>query len=543
MSEIYKDEITADNEVSERQKLWFGGIVSKLKLQRWRLNHLYDIVDDKGKVLRFKMRMAQKLLYLGMHYLNIILKSRQHGITTFICLFFLDTCLFNSNTHACIIAHNKDDAKDFFTKKILFAYNNLHPLIRKNITAERASTSELVFSNGSSIRVTTSGRSGTYQLVHVSEFGKICAKYPHKAEEIVTGTLNAVHPGQLVFIESTAEGREGKFYDMTDSAMKDQAAKLHLTKLDWKFFFFGWFDNPLNQLDKIEAKRVIITDRMKKYFEKVETALRRLIPIEYKAWYIKKERDQGELMLREHPSTPAEAFLQSIKGVYYAKQMLWLRKRDRMCKVPFTPHYPVDTWWDIGFNDTNSIWFVQTIGQMIHVINYYEDYNEGLGFYAELLREYTVKYKYNYGVHYTPHDVGVHDYSIGRTRQSFAKDYGLILRRVDRLSRESGIEAVRKLLPYCVFDLEMCDDGLKTLESYRKEWDDKKATYRDTPYHDWASNGADAFRTGAQVHPFTKVMFTQVGGDGGILVPVAGGGMGGGMGIGQAFGPNPKGWT
>jgi hypothetical protein len=270
----------------------------------------------------------------------------------------------------------------------------------------------------------------------------------------------------------------------------------------------------------------------------VESELRRLIPDTFKAWYVKKERDQGELMLREHPSTPAEAFLQSIKGVYYANQMIWLRKKDRITKVPWTPNYPVDTWWDIGFNDTNSIWFIQTMGQMIHVIDYYENFGEGLAHYAEYLRTLAAEEGYKYGIHYTPHDVGVHDYSIGRTRQAFAKDYGLKLKRVDRISRESGIEAVRKLLPYCAFDLEKCDQGLKTLESYRKEWDEKKATYRDTPYHDWASNGADAFRTGAQVHKFTKVMFQQIGGDGGVLVPREGL-----TGIGGSSGPSPKGWT
>ena len=532
-----KDEVfQGDNDVkpvpeaTKSQRHWFAQATNKLSNQRWRLSHLYQIVNDKGDVVNFKMRMAQKLLYLGMHYLNIILKSRQHGITTFVCLLFLDICMFNSNTHACIIAHNKDDAKDFFTKKIMFAYNNLHPLIRETVTASRASTSELMFSNGSSIRVTTSGRSGTYQLIHVSEFGKICAKYPHKAEEIVTGTLNAVHPGQIVFIESTAEGREGKYYEMTNEAMKLRDARVNLTKLDWKFFFFGWFDNPLNQLNEDDTKSTPVPDRFKKYFDKVETALRRKIPDTFKAWYIKKERDQGELMFREHPSTPAEAFLKSIKGVYYGSQMIWLRKNDRITDVPWLPNYPVDTWWDIGFNDVNSIWFIQTVAQMIRVIKYYENYNEGLGHYAQYIKDLTIEKGWRFGVHYTPHDVGVHDYSIGRSRQDFAKDYGLKLKRVDRISPESGIEAVRKLLPYCVFDLESCDDGLKALESYRKEWDEKKANYRDKPYHDWASNGADAFRTGAQVHPFTKIMFTQVGGDGGILVPK------GGM-------PSPRGWT
>jgi hypothetical protein len=513
------EKVNSDYTTSGDQRRWYALVVRKLRRQRWRLNNLYKIVLEDGTVKTFKMRYAQKLLYLGMHYLNLILKSRQHGITTFICLLFLDTCLFNSNTHACIIAHNKDDAKDFFTKKILFAYNNLHPLVRQSVTAKRSSTSELVFSNGSSIRVTTSGRSGTYQMIHISEFGKICAKYPHKAEEIITGTLNAIHPGNMLFIESTAEGREGRYYDMCQEAMKAKLEKSMLTKMDWKFFFFGWMDNPLNRLPTEEAVAVPVPERFQKYFDKVEKTLRRIIPVEFKAWYIKKEATQGELMFREHPSTPEEAFLQSIKGVYYARQLLWLRAKERVCKVPHQPGYPVDTWWDIGFNDVNAIWFVQTIGSLIHVLRYHENYNEGLEYYANHLKELQAEHGYRYGIHYTPHDVGVHDYSIGRTRQDFAKDYGLQLKRVDRLSVESGIEAVRKLLPYCVFDLELCDEGLKKLESYRKEWDEKKATYRDKPYHDHASNGADAFRTGATVHKFTRIMFRQVGGDGGYLVP------------------------
>jgi hypothetical protein len=350
-----------------------------------------------------------------------------------------------------------------------------------------------------------------------------------KAEEIVTGTLNAVHPGQIVFIESTAEGREGKYYEMTNEAMKLRDLRSDLTKLDWKFFFFGWFDNPLNQLSKEDVEKVPIPKRFREYFDKVEATLRRKIPKSFQAWYIKKERDQGELMLREHPSTPEEAFLKSTKGVYYATQMVWLRKNNRITEVKWMPNYPVDTWWDIGFNDVNSIWFIQTVAQTIRVIHYYENFGEGLGHYATYIRDLTIKKRWKFGIHYTPHDVGVHDYSIGRTRQDFAKDYGLKLKRVDRISPESGIEAVRKLLPFCVFDLEDCDDGLKALESYRKEWDEKKANYRDKAYHDWASNGADAFRTGAQVHPFTKIMFKQVGGDGGVLVPKA-------M-------PHPMGWT
>jgi hypothetical protein len=43
-----------------------------------------------------------------------------------------------------------------------------------------------------------------------------------------------------------------------------------------------------------------------------------------------------------------------------------------------------------------------------------------------------------------------------------------------------------------------CDRGLKSLRNYRKEWDEDRATFRDRPFHNWASHGADAFRTFAQ---------------------------------------------
>jgi hypothetical protein len=317
---------------------------------------------------------------------------------------------------------------------------------------------------------------------------------------------------------------------MTDEAMKRAKSKAKLTRMDWKFFFFGWYDNPLCQLQFEEAKTVPITKRFREYFAKVEAFLRRPLPVTFKAWYIKKESDQGELMFREHPSTPAEAFMKSIKGVYYASQFLKLRADERICDVPHIKGYPVDTWWDLGFNDVTSIWFVQTISMSIHVINYFQGEGEGLGYYAEKLREMQDKLGYQYGRHWAPHDISVHDYSIGRTRQQFAEDFGIRFERVDRLSVESGIEAVRKLLPYCVFDIKECDKGIKGLESYRKEWDEKKATYRDRPYHDWASNPADAFRTGAVAHPLTMVMFTQIGNDGGHLVPTG-------------VAPNPRGWT
>ena len=39
-----------------------------------------------------------------------------------------------------------------------------------------------------------------------------------------------------------------------------------------------------------------------------------------------------------------------------------------------------------------------------------------------------------------------------------------------------------------------CAQGLKALRTYRREWDEEHAIWRDKPRHDAASHGADAFR-------------------------------------------------
>jgi hypothetical protein len=67
----------------------------------------------------------------------------------------------------------------------------------------------------------------------VSEFGKICAQFPLKAQEIISGALPAVDHNGVICIQSTAEGREGAFYDMTQRAHALQQQGRPLSKLDY----------------------------------------------------------------------------------------------------------------------------------------------------------------------------------------------------------------------------------------------------------------------------------------------------------------------
>ena len=123
---------------------------------RWRLNNLYYITDKDGRRVKFEMNWAQERLFKEMHYQNAILKARQLGFTTFIQIFMLDACVFNSNIREGTIAHTLQDAQAIFRDKVKYPYDNLPDQIKVAVSPQTDSAAELLLSNNSSIRVGTS---------------------------------------------------------------------------------------------------------------------------------------------------------------------------------------------------------------------------------------------------------------------------------------------------------------------------------------------------------------------------------------------------
>lgn len=428
-----------------------------------------------------------------MHAQNCILKARQLGFTTFIQLFMLDACLFNSNIRAGTIAHRLEDAAVIFRDKVKYPYDNLPEQLKALRPILRDSQSELLFNNNSSIRVAVSMRSGTLQYLHVSEYGKVCAQFPDKAREIRTGALNAVQAGQVVWIESTAEGQEGHFFDICNTAQANQRTEAPLTPLDFKFFFFPWWKAPEYA---IEPTGVVIGDGFLRYFEKLEaTAGIKLSPAQ-QAWYAKKAETQLGDMKREYPSTPEEAFEGSIEGAYYGELMAAAELQGRVGEFPADPELPVHTAWDIGRSDYTAIWFFQRQIKRLRLVGYFQNTGEGMPYYAdELYKLYAERgWQRKGAVDYVPHDARVTEWGSNRSRieQMLAKRLNPII--PTELSLADGINSVRAILPVCQFDAGPCAEGIKVLKAYRKEWDEERANWKDKPRHDWASHGADAFR-------------------------------------------------
>lgn len=478
-------------------------LLACLRDPRWRIRNLYWVKDKQKQVVRFKPNEAQELLLRLMHYRNIIPKARQRGFSTLIQLLGLDTALFLPGSDCGIIAQDLQTAMDIFESKIKLAYDHLPELIRQMVPVVSDTLTSMTFGNGSKIRVGTSMRGGTLNFLHVSEFGKICAKYPDKAREIITGTLPALPDDGMAFIESTAEGREGAFYAMTMEAKAMADAGSKLTTLDFKLHFASWWD--ANEYE-MEPEGVIITDKDREYFERVESKIGRELSLRKRAWYVTARRtmfagDQ-QMMFQEYPSTLEEAFSVSMEGTYFADQLAQARKEGRIRALPIMPGVPCYTVWDIGNSDGTAVWVVQKIGNEWRCIHFKEGWGEPYSFFARWLQGLGLMWD----TMFMPHDADHvrQGQTINKSPRQMMEELmpGVRFEIVPVIDDVNwGIQQTRDMFPLLWFDEERCKDGIIHIENYRRKWNDRQACWSSTPDKTGGhSEAADSLRQLAQAY-------------------------------------------
>lgn len=483
-------------------------IAEKLSDPWWRITSgaLYKIMikGDKGEdalVIPFQPNRAQIRLIKDLWYRNLILKARQLGMTTLVSILWLDYALFNNDVRCGIIAQDRDSAGFIFRDKVKFAYDNLPEFLKELMPLQRDSAEELLFEhNNSGIRVSTSMRSGTIHRLHISEFGKICAKYPDKAQEVVTGSIPAVPINGIIVVESTSEGQSGEFYDMTQRAISLDESGKELTQLDYKFHFYPWYEEPGYELD---PKNVIITAKDHEYFNRIEIEMSVQIDDWQRAWYV-NTRDSvfsgsEEKMWSEYPSTPKEAFQKSNEHCYYTSQLALARKQGRIGVIPLIPSVPCNTFWDIGNSDGTAIWVHQRIGQQNNFVKFYEGWGEAYSHYVDWL--YGLKVAFD--THYLPHDAS-HERQ-GKFQNESPLEMlqelmpGHRFKIVPRTPEVNwGIQQTRDAFSSCWFDEVGCKDGLVHLAEYRKAWNERTGRPSNQPLKDIHTEAADAFRQFAQ---------------------------------------------
>lgn len=178
-----------------------------------------------------------------------------------------------------------------------------------------------------------------------------------------------------------------------------------------------------------------------------------------------------------------------LKGAIYAKELRRAEAEDRITKVPYERSVPVDVFWDLGRADNTAMWWVQRVGMQWRVLKYYENSMQDLNHFLHEAQNAG----YVYGTMFLPHDAKHKRLGYPNSVEEQVKARGYKVQIVPSMGRLDGINMARQVFPSCWFDEKQTKDGIEALRHYRYKVD-AEGKYSNEPVHDWASDGADAFR-------------------------------------------------
>ncbi len=194
----------------------------------------------------------------------------------------------------------------------------------------------------------------------------------------------------------------------------------------------------------------------------------------------------------------------ALQGAVYGRELRRAMEENRICKVPYEQSVPVDVFFDLGRADNTAMWFAQRVGMERRLLKYHEangtsipidDLTGGINYFIR----YMQGTGYIIGTVFLPHDAKAKRLGSKRSIEEIFRQGGFRVQIVPRLSVTDGINAARIIFPTCWFDEEGCEDGINALRHYRYKVmesidDNSPKQLSNDPVHDWASDGADAFR-------------------------------------------------
>lgn len=500
------------DEQEQKEKLRARLLVC-LSNELWVLSNLMWIKPKSGPVSKFHPRDEQIELFRALWYRNAILKARQLGFSTLVCLFIFARCILKRDFTAAIIDKKIDDAK----KKLAIirrAWTHLNDprdelckwaggLIKAGVKLITDSKTELAWDNGSSVYVDNSIRGGALQLLHVSELAAVSVKFPGRAEEIMAGGIPALDPSCIVISESTHEGGPfGVHYTLIKQAM-DMIGR-ELSPLDWRFHWFPWHVSKEYRMKTGEIEGALLP-----YFAELGK-LGISLDSDQQRFYSAQWRTLKHRVKTEYPSTPDEALSAVSSGSIYGDIIATLRLNGRVCDYEAEHNLPAFCFWDIGQSDSTAIWLMQFAAREKLVIDWHEDSGKAAGTYAKVVRQWEDEHNVSVAMHFLPHDADQRDKAGGLTWADHLRKAGI--HRITVVPRTpdlwTGINALRDQLPSFRFhtrtakarekDGATYPSGLACLELYRREVEIDSGRIKEMPVHDFTSHTCDAMRTFAE---------------------------------------------
>lgn len=271
------------------------------------------IEDAEGNLIPFRLNAAQRILYeeierqrsKGKPPRVVLVKARQLGMSSFFVGYLAWKLFTMPGTRCLTVSHNLAAAHEFY-RKLEIARDYLPEVIRPDLASGGEKGRRMLFDEpmrcvarfDSAHDPEGVGRGMTLQNVLLSEVPQYA-----KPEETAQAILATVHdrPNTSIFIESTAKGASGFFYELFT---RSQMARERGEEPEFAPVFLPWFVEPTYRREPDSG----------------EPALSPL-ELEFKAkydlddqqvyWYRRQRERYGDRVTEEMPSCWQEAFLSS----------------------------------------------------------------------------------------------------------------------------------------------------------------------------------------------------------------------------------------
>ena len=275
------------------------------------------IADKEGNIVPFILTPEQRYFVENLDKDNIVLKSRQLGLSSVTVALSIRACIVQDNTTCVLISHNQTSTNSIFAK-LKQQFFSLPGWLRPELLTNNRQ--ELVFANGGKITCMTAGNKDLLRgetvngICHLSEFA--FWKNPEKQMKAIS---QAVSESGNIIIESTANGFN-KFSDTYYQAKNGENT--------YKPFFFNWIDGKTlfkKQYEQAVERYKAINGKTLSIDDLDDDELRLFdmgASLDQLIWRRQKISTDGlETFKVEFPSTDDECFLTTGQQLFDSKRI------------------------------------------------------------------------------------------------------------------------------------------------------------------------------------------------------------------------------
>lgn len=334
------------------------------------------IADKQGTIVPFILTDEQRELVESLQRENLILKSRQLGISSVVVALSIRACIVKDNTTCLLVSHSQDSTSTVFDK-LKQQFNSLPEWLKPDLVTNNRQ--ELKFVNGSKITCVTAGtkeigRGDTFNgIVHCSEFA-----FWKNPEKQLKALSQALSDSGKILLESTADG-----FNMFSSIY--YGAKNHQNA--YKAYFFNWINGgklfeglyklSVDKYTAIHGRPLSINDLdadETELYTKYNATLPQLM------WRREKISTDGlDAFHVEYPSSDDEAFLVTGSQIFDSKRVNSCIKaliEDKLTFIPKDNIVDLPTILQHHYPKSLKIWSIPKIGERYYIGC---DVSEGLG--------------------------------------------------------------------------------------------------------------------------------------------------------------------